>query len=116
MAIEKSSGENTKTSDYVNDSAPNGSKADATKSKESKPSLDEIRQRAYRMFQARHGGPGSALQDWQRAEASALADAPKADLSKVDAPKGTPAAADTGTIQEALTKLKSSLEHGLTQE
>jgi H+-transporting ATPase len=31
-------------------------------------------------------------------------------------PKGVQIPADTGTIQEALTKLHSSLEHGLIQE
>ena len=131
MATEKSSGEDAKTLDDSNDSAPNGSKAGVTKSKESKPSVDETRKRAYEIFQARHGGPGSALEDWQKAEASASADAPKADASKADAakamrpeadgakadaPKGAQIPADTGTIQEALTKFQSSIEHGLTQE
>ncbi len=134
MATEKTSVEDTKkTSD---DSAPNGSKADTTKSKESKPGVDETRERAYEIFQARHGGPGSELGDWHEAEAAASAntpkaDAPKADISKADAPKtdalkadapkadaskGLKVPTDTGTIQEALTKFHSSIEHGLTQE
>ncbi len=131
MATQKSSGEDAKTLDNSNDSAPNGPKAGVTKSKESKPSVDETRKRAYGIFQARHGGPGSALEDWQKAEAAASADAANADTSKadaakanaskadapkVDAPKGAQIPGDTGTIQEALTKFKSSLEHGLTQE
>ena len=131
MATQKSSGEDAKTLGDSNDSAPNGPKAGLTKSKESKPSVDETRKRAYGIFQARHGGPGSALEDWQKAEAAASADAANADTSKadaakadaseadapkVDAPKGAQILGDTGTIQEALTKFKSSLEHGLTQE
>ena len=133
---QKSSGEDAKTLDDSNDSAPNGPKAGVTESKESKPSVDETRKRAYGIFQARHGGPGSALEDWQKAEAAASADAPAADTSKADAakadaskadapkvdapkadaPKGAQIPADTGTIQEALTKFHSSIEHGLTQE
>src|SRR5208283_2550216 len=132
MATEKSSGEDTKkTLDDSNDSVPNGSKADATKSKESEPGVDETRKRAYRIFQARHGGPGSALEDWQKAEASGSADVPKADApkadaaqadgakkdeAKADASKGVQEPTDTGTIQEALTKFHSTIEHGLTQE
>ena len=90
MATEKSSGEDAKTLDDSNDSAPNGPKAGVTKSKESKPSVDETRKRAYEIFQARHGGPGSALEDWQKAEAAASADAANADTSKADAAKATP--------------------------
>jgi len=127
MATEKTSVEDTKkTLDDSNDSAPNGSKADATKSKESKPGVDETRKRAYGIFQARHGGPGSAIEDWQKAEASVSADAPKADAPKADAPmadgakadasNGVQTPTDTSTIQEALTKFHSSIEHGLTQE
>ena len=112
----ESSGEDAKTLDDSNDSAPNGSKAGGAKSNESKPSLDEIRTRAYEIFQARQGGPGSEIGDWQKAEASASGDALRADASKADAPKGAQTPVDSGTIQEALTKFKSSLEHGLTQE
>ena len=71
MAAEKSSGEDAKTLDDSNDSAPKGSKASVAKSNESKPSVDEIRTRAYEIFQARQGGPGSEIGDWQKAEASA---------------------------------------------
>ena len=115
MATEKSSADDAKSSDASSDSAPNGSKAVA-KSKGSEPGVDEIRTRAYEIFQARHGGPGSALGDWQKAEASASADAFKADTSKADAAKGAQTPVDTGTIQEALAKFHSSLEHGLSQE
>ena len=121
MATEKSSGEDANTIDGSNDSAPEGSEGSAVKSKGSKPSVDEIRKRAYEVFQARHGGPGSAVEDWQKAEASTSADAPKPDAAKpaaptADASKGVQIPADTGTIQEALTKFHSSIEHGLTQE
>src|ERR1035437_4224494 len=121
MATEKSSPEDAKTVNDPKDSAPEGAKADVTKSKESKPSVDETRKRAFEVFQARHGEPGSALEDWQKAEASVSADAPKADASKADASKadaskGVQIPADTGTIQEALTKFHSTIEHGLTQE
>ncbi len=69
MATEKSPPEDAKTVNDPKDSAPEGSKADVTKSKESKPSVDETRKRAFEVFQARHGEPGSALEDWQKAEA-----------------------------------------------
>ncbi len=82
MAIEKSSGEDAKTVDDSNDSAPSASKASGAKSNESKPSADEIRTRAYEIFQTRHGGPGSEIGDWQKAEASLSAGATKADSSK----------------------------------
>ena len=119
MATEKSSAEDAKTLDDSKDSAQNGSTADVTKSKESKPSVDEIRTRAYEIFQERQGG--SEIGDWQKAEASASTDESKADGAKADAPKadgakGAQIPADTGTIQEALTKFKSSLDHGLTRE
>src|SRR5208282_6157287 len=132
MANEKSSSEDAKTlKNDSKDSAPEGSKANAAKSKESKPSVDETRKRAFEVFQARHGEPGSALEDWQKAEASVSADAVKTDASKADAPKadtskadgskadaskGVQMPADTGTIPEALAKFHSSIEHGLTQE
>ena len=90
MATQKSSGEDAKTLDDSNDSAPNGPKAGVTESKESKPSADETRKRAYGIFQARHGGPGSALEDWQKAEAAAFADAPAADTSRLMRPRLTP--------------------------
>ncbi len=120
MATEKSSGEDAKTLDNLDDSAPTGSKAVA-KSKGSKPSADEIRTRAYEIFQERQGGPGSEIGDWQKAEAAVSEDAPKADASKADASKadaskGVQIPAHTGTISEALAKFHSSLEHGLTEE
>jgi H+-transporting ATPase len=168
---------------------PDPSKPDTSKVTDVKPTPDvnEIRDRAYKAFQSRHGEPGSALEDWKKAESSlsaeainankpeddahkpetAKADAPKADTSeaatpnadgaKTDAPNANvtkPEAAkadestadssepevsktdalkadgakahpskgavktptDTGTIQEALTKFKSSINDGLTQE
>jgi magnesium-transporting ATPase (P-type) len=111
MATQKSPGEDAKTLDDSKDSAPNASTASVAKSNGPKPNKDETRERAYEIFQARQGGPGSALGDWQKAEA-----APSADSPKIDASKGAQIPADTGTIQEALTKFHSSIEHGLTQE
>jgi hypothetical protein len=35
----------------------------------SEPTEDDIRKRAYEIYLARNGGPGSALDDWLRAEA-----------------------------------------------
>src|SRR5271154_3495684 len=126
MAIQRDSGEEAKTLADPNDSAQNGAKAGADKSNGSKPKVTEIRKLAYEIFQARHGGPGSEIGDWQKAEASLSEDATKVDLSKADAPKTNGAEADaskgvqmpasTGTIQDALTKFHSSIEHGLTQE
>ena len=130
MATEKSSQEDAKTVNDLKDSAPEKSKPTAAKSDESKPSVDETRKRAYEIFQERQGE--NALSDWQKAEASVSADAPKADdskadASKADAPKADGAKADaskstvkvptdTGTIEEAVTKFKSSIKDGLTQE
>jgi hypothetical protein len=68
MATEKSSAEEAKTIIDSKDSAQNGSEASVTKSNQSKPSADEIRTRAYEIFQARHGGPGSEIGDWQKAD------------------------------------------------
>ncbi len=81
MAADKSSPEDAKDVNDSKDSAQAESKASVPKSNESKPSVDETRKRAYEIFQARDGGPGSALGDWQKAEASASAEAPKADSS-----------------------------------
>jgi len=126
MATQKDSGEDTKNLDDSNDSEPKGSEASAAKSKGSRPGVDEIRKRAYEVFQARHGGPGNEIDDWQKAEAAASADAPKADAAEADgakpevptadASKSAQIPTDTGTIQEALTKFHSRIEHGLTQE
>jgi len=33
------------------------------------PTEDEIRKRAYEIYQERNGGPGNALEDWLQAEA-----------------------------------------------
>ena len=60
MDTEKSSQEDTNTLNDSKDTAQAGSKASAAQSKESKPSVDEIRKRAYEIFQARQGGPECA--------------------------------------------------------
>ncbi len=101
MATEKSSGEDAKTVDDSNDCAPNGPKASGAKSNESEPSADEIRTRAYEIFQARHGGPGSEIGDWQKAEASLSAGATKADFSKA-----TNGSVSGLTSEEAAVRLK----------
>src|SRR5271156_1903847 len=126
MALEKNSGEDAKALSDSAEFAPNGAAASVAKVDGSKPSVDEIRRCAYEIFQARHGGLGNALEDWQKAEASvsanaSKADAPKAedarpDASGADASKGLRIPTDTGTIQETLTKFHSSLEYGLTQQ
>src|SRR5271163_4662404 len=126
MASQRDSGEEAKALVEPNDSAQKGAKAAADKSNGSKSKVTEIRKRAYEIFRARHGGPGSEIGDWQKAEASVSADttkvaAPKADDPKTngaeaDASKGVQMPANTGTIQDALSKLHSSIEHGLTQE
>ncbi len=33
------------------------------------PNEDDIRKRAYEIYLARHGGPGSEIEDWLKAEA-----------------------------------------------
>src|SRR6202789_2940282 len=126
MAIQRDSGEKAKTLVDPKESARDGAKAGADKSNGSKSGVAEIRKRAYEIFQARHGGPGSEIGDWQKAEASLSEDATKVDLSKADAPKtngadtdaskGVQIPANTGTIQDALTKFHSTIEHGLTRE
>ena len=79
MATEKSSAEDAKTSNDSKDSAQNGSKEQVAKPNGSKPGLDELRKRAYEIFQAR--------EDLQKAEAALYADASKADAPKPDASK-----------------------------
>ncbi len=151
MTTEKSSGEAAKTVNDSKSSPPNGTKPIVVKSNQSKPGVDEIRRRAFEIFQARHGGPGSAIGDWQKAEASVSAETAKAEASKSDVPKANEAKpeavkvddgkadaseidapttdgakadtsksvkvpTDTGTIEEAVTKFKSSIKDGLTQE
>jgi magnesium-transporting ATPase (P-type) len=157
MATPKDSAEDATVDDSDN-STPNESNGSVAKSNGSKPGVDQIRKRAYEIFEQRRGG--NALGDWQKAEASVAADAHKADAAKSDdkadatkadaaqpddskadeskaaaskahAPKdggteadgakgasskGVQIPSDTGTIQEALTKFKSNIEHGLTQE
>jgi H+-transporting ATPase len=132
----------------LGDSPQNGSAGSVAKPNGAKARVDEIRKRAYKIFQERQGG--SEIGDWRKAEASVSADAAhtdtksddnpiaqKADAAKPDAPKGdasnghaakasdAPKAdgakgvkkpTDTGTIEEAVTKFKSSIKDGLTQE
>ncbi len=94
MAIEKSFADDAKTSNDSKHSAQNGSKEQVAKPNGSKPGADEIRKRAFEAFQARHGEPGSALEDWQKAESSLIAEATNASEPKADAPKPEGAKAD----------------------
>ena len=123
MATERSLAEAAKALDNSKDSAQDASNGDLIQPNGSDPGVAEIRTRAYRIFQERQGGPGNALDDWRKAEAGASADAAKPDGSAADAAKPTrdtskdvQVPTDSGTIQEALIKFKSSLEHGLTQQ
>jgi H+-transporting ATPase len=110
MATEKSA-DDAKTLEASNDSAQDGSKPSAVKSDGSKPIVDEIRARAYEIFEARHGGPGSELDDWQKAEASLAAGGCKA-----DAPEGAqPPAATRPSDKPAGNAADGSLS-GLTSE
>jgi H+-transporting ATPase len=114
MAAEKSSRGDPRIPDNRNDSAPSEAGENAAKSNGSGPA--EIRKRE--ISQERQGG--SAASDWQKAETPVSANVAKSDekaeAASPDAAKGVQVPTDTGTIQEAVTKLKSSLEHGLTQE
>ena len=85
MATDKSSAEDPKTLNDSKDSAQNGSKEQVAKPNGSKPNIEEISKRAYEIFKERQGG--SALGDWQKAEASVSADAAKVDKPKVDTSK-----------------------------
>ena len=89
------------TLDDSHNSAQSGSKTSAAKPNGSKASTDEIRTRAYEIFQARHGGPGSEIGDWQKAEASVAADAPKADT-----PEGVRPPAVTGSPDKSAGNAK----------
>ena len=111
MAPQKSPGEDAKTLDDSKDSAPNASTARIAKSNGPKPNEDETRARAYEIFQARHGGPGSAIGDWQKAEASASTVAPKAHASKADASKADEAEAD-GTTADAAKGAQTPADSG----
>ncbi|MGA2411528.1 MAG: plasma-membrane proton-efflux P-type ATPase, partial [Candidatus Binataceae bacterium] len=120
MATEIISSEKAEALSDSKESSLNGS-SENTKANEAKPAVDQVRTRAYEIFQARKGGPGNAIGDWQTAEASVSADVAKsdkkADTSKAGAAKiDVPIPANTGTVQEALTKFHSNLERGLTEE
>src|ERR1700691_2641259 len=111
MATEKSSTEDAKTPVDSHNSAQSGSKTSAPKPNGSKASTDEIRTRAYEIYQARRGGPGSEIGDWQKAEASVSADALKADTSK-----GARPPAVTGSPDKSAGNAKDGSPSGLTSE
>jgi H+-transporting ATPase len=130
MAGEPSSGHNTTTVEGADHPTTNGLGLHVAVANGSKAHSDEIRKRAYENFQARHGGPGSEIGDWQEAEASiAAADAAHADAiasdkhpeaPKADTPRttanGVQIPVDSGTIGDALSRFKSNSEHGLTRQ
>jgi len=103
MSTEHSSDHDAKTSAGAGHSAPSGSSSHVADVNAAETRTDEIRKRAYEHFQARQGG--SALGDWQKAEASVSADAADADGVKADAPEADGAKADApkakGTKPEA---------------
>src|SRR5579863_4342443 len=113
MATEKSSEEDAKSIDGSNDSAPEGSEASAVKSKESKTgaAAAEIRTRAYGIFQARHVGPGSAVEDRQKAEASVAVGA-----STADAPAGAQPPVPTGSPDKSAGNASDGSLSGLTSD
>ena len=112
MAIHKNSTEDAKTLDGSQNSPPKGSKASAAKSNGSKPSVEDIRTRAYEIFQARHEGPGNEIGDWQKAEASIAADSANA-----DAPEGVqPPAAATSPSDKPAGNATDGSPSGLTSE
>jgi hypothetical protein len=80
MATQKDSAEDATILGDSKKSAPSGPNGSAVKSNGSKPNVDEIRTRAYEIFQERLGR--NEIGDWQKAEASLAADAPKADSSR----------------------------------
>jgi H+-transporting ATPase len=117
MSIQENSGTGAAPlEEHAANSGSNDAKASLPKLNGSKAAVDEVRTRAYEIFQARHGGPGSAIGDWQKAEASVIADTNETVTPGTDASKKAAGPANTETIQEALTKFHSSLEQGLTQE
>src|ERR1017187_3542953 len=109
MDTRKSSRVDAKTPIDSKNSAQNGTTSVA-KAIGSKVSVDEIRKRAYEIFQARHGGPGSEIGDWQKAEASIAVDSAKA-----DAPEGAqPPAAATSPSDKPAGNAADGSQSGLT--
>ena len=115
------------TVDDSDDSTPNGSNGDVAVSSGSKPGVDQIRKSDDKADapKADAAEPDDSTPDDSKADDSKATaskpNAPKdggteADGVKRASPKVVQTPADTGTIQEALTKFKSSIEHGLTQE
>src|ERR1700723_3767908 len=92
MATEKHSAEDAKALGESDNPTSNGANGSVIKSNGSKSHMDQVRTRAYEIFQERKGG--SEIGDWQKAEASVSADAAKADdesqMPKADVSKGDP--------------------------
>src|ERR1700691_2700167 len=110
MATENS-GDDAKTLDNAIDHAQNGSKATVAKSNTSRSNEDEIRTRAYEIFKARNGGPGSELDDWQKADSSFATGA-----SKADAPQGVQPPVGKGSVDSATGDADDGSLSGLTKE
>jgi hypothetical protein len=80
MATQKDSAEDATILGDSKKSPPSGADGSPVKSNGSKPNVNEIRTRAYEIFQERQGG--NEIGDWQKAEASLAAGASKADSSR----------------------------------
>jgi H+-transporting ATPase len=113
------------TSEDLHSASPNGANPCVAEPNGSKSNLDEIRTRAYEIFQARAGRPGNEVSDWLNAEATTCAINLAHDSS--GKPEITPDSSDAGahrdhgqadnaTIRETLARFHSSLKDGLTQE
>jgi magnesium-transporting ATPase (P-type) len=72
MATEKHSAEDAKALGESDNPTSNGANGSVIKSNGSKSHMDQVRTRAYEIFQERKGG--SEIGDWQKAEASVSAD------------------------------------------
>ena len=99
MATQKDSAEDATILGDSKKSPPSGADGSPVKSNGSKPNVNEIRTRAYEIFQERQGG--NEIGDWQKAEASLAAGASKADSSR--AANVPPAGL---TSEEAAVRLK----------
>jgi H+-transporting ATPase len=106
MATDNSSTEDEQTLGISNNSAPNGSNGSVAKSNGSMSHVDQVRTRAYEIFQKRKGG--SEIGDWQKAEASVSAEAAKADAIKAADNRASPqpGAPNGLTSDEAAIRLK----------
>ena len=126
MATPKYSAKDATVDDSDN-STPNRSNGDVAVSSGSKPGVDQIRKSDDKADapKADAAEPDDSTPDDSKADDSKATaskpNAPKdggteADGVKRASPKVMQTPGDTGTIQDALTKFKSNIEHGLTLE